>query len=83
MDCQARSLSIFVGYTLCYKDSTSQFICVILIPTAFLIGLDTIAFVFKRPFSQSQSPEAVLRDKLKGHESGSREIRRWDVNTQT
>lgn len=83
MDCQAKGLSIFISYVLCYKNSASQFICVILILTAFLIGLDTITFVFKRPFSHSQSPEAVLGDKLKGHESGSKEIRRLDVNTQT
>ena len=72
---------MFVTY--CVIKTALVSLYVILILTAFLIGLDTITFVFKRPFSHSQSPKAMLGDELKGHESGSREIRRLDINTQT
>lgn len=79
MDHQRKLLSIFVGYTLCYKDRASRLIHVILILTTFLVGrIDT--FEFKDHPPHSPLPEAVLGDKLKAHASGRREIRRLVVN---
>lgn len=71
------------GYILCYEDCASQFIPIILSLTTFLVGSDRITFEFKRPFSHFQFLEAVLGDKQKGRESGSREIRRLDANIST
>lgn len=79
MDCQGGLLSIFVGYILCYKDCAGQFICVILIPTTFLVRLARITFAFKTPFSHSQCASG----KRKEHESGSMEIRRLGINIHT
>lgn len=79
MDHQRKLLSIFVGYTLCYKDRASRLIHVILILTTFLVGwINT--FEFKDHPPHSPLPEAVLGDKLKPHASGRREIRRLVVN---
>lgn len=52
-----------------------QFMHVILVLNNILSRI-RITFEFKRAFSHSKFPEAVFRDKLKGCQSGSREIRK-------